>query len=483
MSKGAILPAGYNYKRIWLWLCVGWIVSSADRVVTGPVITWMIQNRVSFMATENPYAVGGLIGSIFFAGYMLTQFPGGYAGDRHGHRTVVVISLFAAAIATLISGLAGTLVAFVAARILTGLGEGVYYANDRSIISDTTPQHERSFAMGVVMIGLSIGITFATLGGAWMVELGRPLLGVDNAWRMPFFILAALSLVAAFGVRSEFRHTRTKADSTSAALKVLGGYSAVFFILVFAVFLLARNYGLPSWGVSALELVLALGLVLYIYRVKGKELSGALHNPNLLLLYVAAIAILWNLWFFGFWAISIVSSGAEGSFLKAALTAMFTGVAGLIGFPLGGWLADRTLRSGIGRKPILLGFTLAQGLLTIGFGFYIQNGGNSLAVMASLLFVAGLFFSALQPISHAMTADIAQPEFRGSAFGMWNLVGEIGAVLSPVVSGTLRDTYGSWAQAVYLDGALILASFVCLLFLREAKSASVGLGSTIAGRP
>jgi hypothetical protein len=36
---------------------------------------------------------------------------------------------------------------------------------------------------------------------------------------------------------------------------------------------------------------------------------------------------------------------------------------------------------------------------------------------------------------------------------------------------------------VYLDGALILASFVCLLFLREAKSASVGLGSTITGRP
>lgn len=82
----------YNYKRIWLWLCIGWLVSSADRVITGPVVTWMIQHKVAFMATDQPYALGGLIGSIFFAGYMLTQFPGGYAGDRYGHRTVVAIS-------------------------------------------------------------------------------------------------------------------------------------------------------------------------------------------------------------------------------------------------------------------------------------------------------------------------------------------------------------------------------------------------------
>jgi ACS family D-galactonate transporter-like MFS transporter len=95
-ATAASLPP-YNYKRIWIWLCIGWLVSSADRVITGPVVTWMIQHRVAFMATEHPYELGGLIGSIFFAGYMLTQFPGGYAGDRHGHRTVLVIRLFAAA--------------------------------------------------------------------------------------------------------------------------------------------------------------------------------------------------------------------------------------------------------------------------------------------------------------------------------------------------------------------------------------------------
>jgi ACS family D-galactonate transporter-like MFS transporter len=102
----------------------------------------------------------------------------------------------------------------------------------------------------------------------------------------------------------------------------------------------------------------------------------------------------------------------------------------------------------------------------------LQIGGQSPVVRAAVLFFAGLFFNALQPVSHAMVADLAPPTSRGSAFGTYNLIGEIGAVLSPTISGTLRDMYHAWAPAVYLDGALILASFACLLFVRESARAS-----------
>jgi MFS family permease len=134
----------------------------------------------------------------FFAGYMLTQFPGGYVGDRYGHRTVIVISLFWAAVATLISGLASVQVAFIAVRIFTGLGEGIYYANDRAVFADTTPLAERSLAMGVVITGLSIGITLATAGAPAAIDLGAIILGEAEAWRMPFFALCAISLLTAW---------------------------------------------------------------------------------------------------------------------------------------------------------------------------------------------------------------------------------------------------------------------------------------------
>ncbi len=127
-------------------------MSAADRALTGPVVTWMIENKVAFLVdADKPFALGGLIGGLFFAGYMLTQFPGGWLGDRYGHRTIIVISLLWAGLATMLSGVITGLVAFIAIRVFTGLGEGALYSNDRSLIAETTPVEKRSLGMGVVI--------------------------------------------------------------------------------------------------------------------------------------------------------------------------------------------------------------------------------------------------------------------------------------------------------------------------------------------
>ncbi len=475
MRRGAGRPgaAAVSIPRVWLLLCLGWTVSSADRAVTGPVVTWMIRHKAGFMAVPQPYALGGLIGSIFFAGYMLTQFPGGHAGDRHGHRSVIALSLFWAALATLLSGLAGALVAFMAVRIFTGLGEGTYYANDRAVIAQTTPPERRSLAMGVVLTGLSIGITLAIVATPALIRLGAAVLGPAEAWRMPFFALSAASAIVAWIVWRGLAPTRTAQDRPWRALAQLAPYTVVFFALTFGLFLLARAAALPAWAVTLGELALAFGAILFVFRVKGTEIAGAVGSRDLVLLYVSFAPILWTLWFLGFWAVAIVSAGSGGSFQVAALTAMFTGLSGIVGFPAGGWLADWTLRSGIGRKPVLILFTAAQAVLTLALGRYLQVGGHDPVVLAALLFVSGLFFNALQPVAHALVADLVPPAQRGAAFGTYNLIGEIGAVLSPTVSGTLRDAFGTWAPAVYLDGALVLGSVLLVAFVRERRRVAV----------
>jgi hypothetical protein len=56
-------------------LLFGWVVSYADRTVTGPVVSWMIANHVGFIGeASNPRALGRLVGSLFFTGYMFTQY-------------------------------------------------------------------------------------------------------------------------------------------------------------------------------------------------------------------------------------------------------------------------------------------------------------------------------------------------------------------------------------------------------------------------
>jgi cyanate permease len=63
---------------------------------------------------------------------------------------------------------------------------------------------------------------------------------------------------------------------------------------------------------------------------------------------------------------------------------------------------------------------------------------------------------------------------------MNNLIGEIGAVLSPAVSGALRDATGGWSAAIFVDAGLIFGAIVLFLFVREAARANTGDGT--AGR-
>ena len=35
------------YRTLWIFLLLGWTVSAADRALTGPVVTWMIENDVA----------------------------------------------------------------------------------------------------------------------------------------------------------------------------------------------------------------------------------------------------------------------------------------------------------------------------------------------------------------------------------------------------------------------------------------------------
>jgi MFS transporter, ACS family, D-galactonate transporter len=464
-----------GYRTLWLWLLLGWVASGADRTITGPAVTYMIDAQVPLLAgTQNPFALGGLVGSLLFAGYMLTQFPGGFVGDRLGHRTVIVIAILWAGIATLLTGVMTALIGFVALRVITGLGAGLFYSNDRSVIAEQSPFEKRSFGMGFVITGLAIGITLAMLLAAPLIDLGASTFGADDAWRMPFLALGLGAVLIAVGMHRFFKGQTGEHAFKPAyvpAIARLGAYATVFFIAVMAIYIIATEAGLSEWVVALLELALALGLVGFVFARMSGDVGPVLMNRDLVLLYIAGISILWNLWFFSFWSVSIVADAAQGGFWESALTATFFGVAGIIGFPLGGWLGDREKRSGRGRKPMLVAFTLIQGLLTLAFGFYLNAGGSALLALGGLLFISSLFFNALQPMWHALAADLVpKAALMGAAFGLMNLISEMGAVLSPAISGVLRDATGDWTAAVFLDAGLILVSFVLFCFVRESRA-------------
>src|SRR4051812_8148874 len=196
-----------RYTTLWTVLLFGWVLSYADRTLTGPVIAWMIENKAGFIGdASNPAALGGLVGSMFFAGYMLTQYPGGRLGDRYGHREMIIVSLLWAGIFTVVSGLFAGLVAFVAVRVLTGLAEGVFYSNDRTLIMNYSPPERRTLGLGVVISGLAIGLTIGLVATVPLINWGSDLGMGRNAWRLPFFVFGAGSLVVTLIAFMYFRN-------------------------------------------------------------------------------------------------------------------------------------------------------------------------------------------------------------------------------------------------------------------------------------
>ncbi|MGW7658328.1 MFS transporter, partial [Streptomyces tendae] len=362
------------------------------------------------------------------------------------------------------------LIAFVVLRVLTGLGEGVFYSNDRSLIAQRTPPAKAGLGMGVAITGLSIGLTIATISAPYLIDWGGEVFGEEDAWRMPFLVLGAATLAFGWATAVYMRRIGGPLKATGSTLRLLG-ISAVLCAAVMAVYLIADGAGMPSWGVAILECVLAFVLIGAIFARRSSRLGAVSRNRNVLLLSFAFIAVMWNLWFFSFWSVSIVADAAHSSFQNAALVATFNAGAGILGFPAGGRLSDQAKARGWGRRPLLIAFTVVQGVLVLVFAAYLQTHEKpSLWVMSVLLFVSSLFFNALQPMAHALLNDVVDAAERGAAFGLFNLVGEIGAVVSPALSGTLFDHYGSWTNAVYIDGALMLVSALLYMLIREQTS-------------
>src|SRR3954449_8358372 len=261
------------YKALWGVLLLGWVVSYSDRTLTGPVVAWMIENKAGFIGdAANPATIGGLIGSMFFLGYMLTQYPGGRLGDRFGHREMIIVSLLSAAVLTVVSGLMSGLVAFVAARVLTGLGEGVFYSNDRTLIINHTPVAKRTLGLGIVISGLSIGLTVGIIFTPILADWGQDLGMGTNGWMLPFFFFAALSLVVVAALHVFFRSKVGGAMHLGAPLGRLLTFAVPTALVIVLLFLAAEKLHWAEW-----ETAIAAGVIAAIYIaviVRGVSRSG-----------------------------------------------------------------------------------------------------------------------------------------------------------------------------------------------------------------
>jgi MFS family permease len=126
---------------------------------------------------------------------------------------------------------------------------------------------------------------------------------------------------------------------------------------------------------------------------------------------------------------------------------------------VGGIWSDR-----IGRRAVIASGWLIYALVYGGFAT-----STSLSGLLAWFMLYGFYFGFAEGTEKALVADLAPVSRRGTAFGIYNAVTGLGALLASIVFGAVWSAFGSSA-AFWLGAALALAATVMLFVVVPSRT-------------
>ncbi|MCG4274806.1 MFS transporter [Acetobacter senegalensis] len=368
----------------------------------------------------------GYIFSAFGWAYVLNQVPGGWLLDRYGSIRVYGVSLFAWSLCTLaIAGVAHVPHSLIFPTLfllwaMLGLVEAPTFPANSRIVSSWFPTAERGLATSIFNSAQYVAVAFFAPLMGWVTQ--------TFGWKYIFTLMGALGMVLAF-------------------------------------VWLARMYPPARHpGVNATELTYMRngGALVDIddqsMRVKqtltGKQIRFMLTKRTLIGVYGGQYCITALLYFFLTWFPLYLHQSRGFSLTATGFAASVPALCGLVGAIFGGALSDKLLREGrsenIARKtPYVLGMATASSICLCNF---IQSGWLIVAVMSIAFFGKGI-----AAIGWAVISDIAPKETPGLAAGIFNGVGNIAGIVTPIVIGYIV----AWTKSY--DGALFFVAAHCIV--------------------
>ncbi|MGI9270561.1 MAG: spinster family MFS transporter [Woeseiaceae bacterium] len=185
--------------------------------------------------------LGLLTGTAFALFYVSLGIPIARYADRCNRRNLIALAVAVWSGMTALSGMAANIWHLALARVGVGIGEAGCSPPAHSMIADLYPPKQRSSAMGVYTLGISAGIMLAYLAGGWLAE--------NIGWRTAFFAVGLpgilLALVVRFTMREPIRgesEQRRDSGDRPPLLEV-----AAFLLRRKSVVYMAIGAGLSSW--------------------------------------------------------------------------------------------------------------------------------------------------------------------------------------------------------------------------------------------
>ena len=390
---------------------------------------------------------------------------GGAAGDRFGHRRLLLGGVGVFLAASLLCAYASTLAWLLAGRVLQGVGAAMLMPTSLAILGGSFSREARGKAIGTwAAAGAAAGAIGPLLGG-WLIDV--------IGWRSIFFINLPIAAVALY------LGARYVEDLPVEDIQPLDGTGAVLATAGLAAMTwgLTMGSGSTGWSVIAVAGV-AVGVTVLAIFLEVERRRGAAAMMPLVLFASREFA--------GLSLVTFLLYGALGGLLVLLpyvlidlkhYSATEAGAA-LLPMPLVIALASPTmgrLATKIGpRLPLSIG----PALVAVGFllALRIPQDGNYLTVILPAMLVLSLGMAgAVAPLTTAVLASVS-PRHSGVASGLNSALARTGGLVATALASAVLVSHGEvladtfrWAMGV--GAAVAAAAGACaFVWLKNMES-------------
>ncbi|HTL93273.1 MAG TPA: MFS transporter [Steroidobacteraceae bacterium] len=356
-----------------------------------------------------PEAKGVLL-SAFFWSYTFMQIPMGIVADRVNLRWLYGAAFALWSLSQGLMGLAAGLGSLIVFRVLLGIGESIYLPGGSKIVSLLFRPHERGLPAGLFDAGTRTGLV--------MEGVLVPLMLVHLGWRQTFMVVgfSALVWLAPWFLLTPkgLREPNPRTGSTS------GGF--------------------------------------------GRALVELVTNRNLVGVCLTFFCFDYYWYFLVNWLPDYLVTARGLTMMRAGIYAALPYLVFGMSEPIGGWLADRL---------VVRGWTQSRArktVVTIAFmtGLLLIPAAWAQTPAAAVAFIIG---GCLVGLATGNLLVALQSSAPSSAIGLWtgiyNFIGNLAGIISPLITGFLIAQTGSYVPAFLLAAGLITAGPLAFWFIAQ----------------
>ncbi|HEE5401247.1 MFS transporter [Acinetobacter baumannii] len=385
----------------------------------------------------------GIVFSAFGWAYALGQIPGGWLLDKFGSKLVYGGSLFLWSICTFMQGFIGEnfylvsiITSFFILRFILGLVESPAFPANSRIVATWFPTKERGLASSV----FNSAQYFATIVFAPLMAF----IVSQFSWHYVFFVMGLLGIVlSVMWMLTETDPKKQKRVNQTELNKMKEGGALIDIDQ-------SIKENIQSDQPSKLFVIKKL--------FTSRMLIGV---------YIGQYCITALTYFFITWFPIYLIKGRGMSIMEAGMVAVIPAICGFSGGLLGGVISDFMIKQGysntVARKtPFVVGMLLATTLILCNF----TNTQWIVIVLMALAF----FGKGLAAVGWAVVSDAAPKEALGLTGGVFNGLGNIAGIITPLVIGYIVSLTGSFEWALYFVAAhSVLALFSYLFIVGKIK--------------